>query len=367
MGFFAHPAIGAEGHDNGNYGLMDQQFALQWVQRNIAAFGGDPDRVTIFGESAGGLSIYSHLASPTAEGLFHRAIAQNGAYTGFPHQRQQIVPLATAEGQGTAFATNVGCDNQTTQCLRAASTATLLNKQPGSSYPILDGNVLVQPPGSAFASGQFNHVPVLTGSNHDEYRLQVAQLFGNSLIDAAYPAVTAAFLGRPVVDPRVQQVLSLYPLSNYPPPPGGQSAPLALSAWVTDVIFACSGRNAALLLSSQLAPTYAYEFNDENAPLVAGFPKVQFPLGAYHFSEVQYLFNLGAPASFTADQQQLSDTMIAYWTQFAATGDPNLPGAPSWSPYNALTDQFQSLAPPTPTVESNFDVDHKCSSFWNTL
>ncbi|HXG23223.1 MAG TPA: carboxylesterase family protein, partial [Chthonomonadales bacterium] len=178
LGFFAHLVIDAEGHDNGNYGLMDQQFAFQWVQRNIAAFGGDPDRVTIFGESAGGLSVYSHLASPTAEGLFHRAIAQSGAYTSFQrYQQQRIVPLAAAEAQGTAFAANVGCDNQTAQCLRAASVATLITKQPASSYPILDGDVLVQPPGPAFASGQFNHVPIITGSNHDEYRLFIAQIF----------------------------------------------------------------------------------------------------------------------------------------------------------------------------------------------
>src|SRR5260221_3432264 len=125
---------------------------------------------------------------------------------------------------------------------------------------------------------------------------------------------------------------------------------------------------------SQFVPTYAYEFNDENAPLSFGLVPVSFPFGAYHVAEVQYLFNpnpnldlSGTPAPFTADQQQLSDTMIAYWTQFAANGDPNLPSAPAWSPYNALTDQFQSLAPPTPAVESNFDAEHKCSLFWNTF
>jgi para-nitrobenzyl esterase len=372
LGFFAHPALDAEGHLNANYGLLDQQFALQWVQRNIAALGGDPNRVTIFGESAGGLSVYSHLASRTAAGLFHRAIAESGAYTSFQDYQQLIVPLTAAEGVGTAFAASIGCSSQTAQCLRATSDAALVHAQPPIVYPVLDGVVLIQPPGAAFASGHFNHVPVITGSTHDEFRLQVALTFdyvGNPLSDADYPAATAALLGLPVADPFVQLITQvLYPLSNYPPPPGVQSAPLALGAWVTDGSFACPGRNAAQLLASQHVPTYAYEFNDENAPLNFGLVPASFPLGAYHGAEIQYLFNIfGTPAPFTAAQQQLSDTMIAYWTQFADTGDPNLPSAPAWSPYNALTDEFQSLAPPTPTVESNFDAEHQCSSFWNTF
>jgi para-nitrobenzyl esterase len=115
-------------------------------------------------------------------------------------------------------------------------------------------------------------------------------------------------------------------------------------------------------------PTYTYEFNDENAPLdfyTAG--PASFPLGAYHTSEIQYLFNLlGIPATFTPDQQKLSDTMISYWTQFAKTGNPNSTGAPVWSVYRAQTDEFQSLVPPTPMAESNFFVDHLCS-FWDSF
>src|SRR6202171_4867142 len=109
LGFFAHPAIDAEGHLNGNYGFMDQQFALQWVKSNIAKFGGDPNRVTIFGESAGGQSIYANLASPTAAGLFQRAIAESGAYTEFQDYWDFIVPLATAETAGTSIAASLGC------------------------------------------------------------------------------------------------------------------------------------------------------------------------------------------------------------------------------------------------------------------
>jgi para-nitrobenzyl esterase len=376
LGFFAHPALDVEGHLNANYGLMDQQFALQWVQRNIAAFGGDPDRVTIFGQSAGALSVYSNLASPTAADLFQRAIAESGAYTSFQDYLQSIVHLATAEAEGAAFAAAVGCGNQTAQCLRATSAASLVDAEPTIVYPVVDGTVLTQPPGAALASGQFNRVPVISGSNHDEYRLFVAFFYdyaGHPLTDEEYPAAVAAFLQRP--DPFVQHVLSLYPLTNYPPPPPpflAASAPLALGALGTDVIFACTARNADLFLS-QYVPTYAYEFNDENAPVFwdggnSFISPATFPLGAYHASEIPYLLNIfGVPAPFTPEQQQLSDAMIGYWTQFARTGDPNSPGLPTWSPYNAATDQFQSFVPPAPTVEAGFDADHQCSSFWSTF
>ena len=288
LGFFAHPALDAEGHLNANYGLLDQQFALKWVQRNIAAFGGDPKQVTIFGESAGGLSVYSHLASPTAAGLFRRAIAESGSYTSFQDYQQLILPLADAEAAGTAFATSVGCDDQTAQCLRATSAITLVGAQPDTVYPVVDGVVLTRPPGSAFASGQFNRVPVISGSNHDEWRAFVAlgyDYVGNPLTDADYPAAVAAFVGLPLADPFVGFVLDLYPLSSFPPPPGVVSAPLALGAVGTDAVYACTGLNADQSLS-QYVPTYTYEFNDETAP--SFLPPLSFPLGDVYSMNVKW-------------------------------------------------------------------------------
>jgi para-nitrobenzyl esterase len=384
LGFFAHPALDAEGHLAGNYGLIDQQFALQWVRRNIGAFGGDRNRVTIFGESSGGFSIYSNLASPTAGGLFQRAISESAgaiSFAGhfpFADYAANIVSLANGESFGTSglgavpsgidAAKSVGCTSQTAACLRAVSASTLVLAEPGNVFPFVDGTVLTQPPGAAIGSGQFNRVPVISGSNHDEWRFFVAQQYdlgpSGPLTDADYPTAVEAFLvaGNPLAS--LPTVLALYPLSNYPPLAGfSVSAPLALGALGTDVVFACPARNASLSLS-QYVPTYTYEFHDETAPSI--FPPLSFPPGDYHFVEVLYLFNFGIP--FTSDQQTLSNTMVAYWTHFAKTGTPNSTGLPNWPEYGS-TSEFQSLVAPTPVpgADSVFDTDHKCSTFWDTF
>jgi para-nitrobenzyl esterase len=372
LGFFAQSAIDAEGHLNGNYGLMDQQFALKWVRRNIANFGGDPNRVTIFGESAGGQSVYAHLASPRASGLFRGAIAESGSYAEFQDYFFNVVTLAQAETtgttsvpSGTAIADSVGCTSQTASCLRAVPAATMIAKQPFPLYPFVDGKLLTQTIGAAFANGEFNRVPVIAGTNHDEYRLFVAldfDLIGNPILTSAqYDSASNALWG-----PLGPPVLGLYPFAAYPT--GGQ----ALGASGTDGVFSCPARNVDQALS-KLVTTYAYEFNDENAPPAqsAFGGLLTFPLGAYHSSELQYLFPgidvFGLPTTLSSQQTQLSDAMVSYWTQFAKNGDPNLPGEPLWSPYSASTDEFQSLIPPVPVVESNFDSSHQCSTFWDTF
>src|SRR5262249_2609056 len=220
LGFFAHPALDNEGHPRGNYGLMDQQFALEWVRRNIVGFGGNNQLVTIFGQSAGGVSAYCHLASPAAAGLFQRAIAESGSYSGFTDYLGPIVPVAVGETVGTpavpsgiALATAVGCPSQTAECLRNVPPAKLVGLHLNTFnfvYPFIDGTVLTQTPKAAFASGQFNRVPVISGTNHDEWRLFVAaeyDLSGAPLTNSQYATAVDALFG-PILRPTV---LGLYP------------------------------------------------------------------------------------------------------------------------------------------------------------
>ncbi len=356
LGFLANPALDAEHHPAVNYGFLDQQAALRWVRRNIAGFGGDPRRTTIFGESAGGLSVFSQLASPGGAGLFQRAIVESGGY-------QLTLPsLAASEAQGTALATALGCSGPATAaCLRAVPVASILAQEGSLTTPAVDGTILPQSPGTAFATGQFNRVPVIDGSNHDEYRLFTAidfDLAGGPLTAAAYPAVVTAAVGAAAAP----SVLAEYPLSNY------SSPDLAYAALGTDLVFSCNALAANLALS-RYVPTWAYEFADENAPELY-LPPVSFPYAAAHASELQFLFDAFHPPTQPLDgkEKALAGAMVGYWTTFAATGRPSWQWwpRPGWPAFRPSDNDILSLVPPRPEPDTTFAAFHNCS-FWGSL
>jgi para-nitrobenzyl esterase len=321
----------------------------------------------VFGESAGGLSTFTNLVSPTAKGLFDRAIVESGAYM------LTEPTLAQAQTAGTTFATAVGCNQpnpaDVLTCLRGLSVSTIL----GAAFnpaPNVDGKVLTQSIGPALASGQFNRVPLMNGSNHDEWNLFVAldfDLTGHAVTAATYSGAIAATIAVPPGNPAVALVQAQYPGGSFP------SFDQAVGALGTDAIFACPARFADEL-ASQFVPTYAYEFNDENAP-ENFLPAVSFPYGAAHASEIQYIFPIASPsglglnlpqAPLNANQLKLSDAMVGYWTEFAESGTPNGEGSPHWPRFHRDRQVMQSFVPPTPTTEANFVTTHKCA-FWDQL
>ncbi|ROO33644.1 carboxylesterase [Salinisphaera orenii YIM 95161] len=362
FGFLSHPALDDRGQAVSNYGLMDQQFAFRWVKDNIAAFGGDPDNVTIFGESAGGRSVLAHLVSPAASGLFERAIIQSGA--GLP-----TTDLASAEAEGVAFAEQVGCQSdapeQTTQCLRALSVEEIqsmaLGYQSRQILP-LDGTILTQTLDQALTSGDFNQVPIVSGTNKDENTLFIglAELNSGSALTA--DEYTSQIESRYGDD--AEQVLAAYPLTEYDTPGA------ASSAVTTDSDYVCPALEEARRFS-QYVPLYAYEFIDRTAPAYA--PPVSFDYGAYHTSEIQYLFPLyaggqGTPQALDDAQQALSDDMVGYWTRFADVADPNSDGTPDWPAYAGDAPQYQSLELPEPVTRDIADLAaaHYCD-LWDAL
>jgi para-nitrobenzyl esterase len=395
LGFLAHSGLAAEdpNHVAGNYGLLDQQAALKWVQTNIGAFGGDKTKVTIFGESAGGKSTNFHLLSPGSRGLFSGAIVESGYYS-LPG-----LTLAQAESQGDRYAQAMGCTDSATalSCLRAKSSMDIVNgpattpaQLPGGTFyqddstsltfqPIVDGMFLPDEPAALFASGKQAPVPVLLGANGDE-----GVLFQYPALGPYTPVMTnddyVSALTRRFGATNAAMIAAHYPTSASTSGPDGGTAPDAgggsdaggdggglpapndaLIQISGDAFFACPARQQAKLLSAGASKTFLYRFNG----VLNGTPFAFLMNTSFHSAELPYVFGdkylLGSvpPAS-----QPLVDAIEGYWTQFAKTGDPNGGSNPMWPAYTTAADQNLTL---DTTIGVSTGLEKASCDFWENI
>jgi para-nitrobenzyl esterase len=383
FGFLAHPALDAEGHLSDNYGIMDEQAVLRWVQRNIAAFGGDPGRVALGGQSAGAQDTGVNQISPLSAGLFNRAIYESAPLSGIA-----VRSIGLARGQ--AFAQAAGCPTDASpgaaDCLRALSAAQILQlagtpnaNGPYITGPMLDGTVMPITPITAWTTGRFNRMPVMGGNVQDEqnFTIGITEYFAQPqapITEAQYIAnVTAAYSGPEYSGGpnypagTVDKVLAQYP-PNY-----NNLTPQEVYDLVGTHPGAC--RNVQVdRLWAKWVPVYEYEFNDQAAPyyfpVMPGFT----PLAA-HTIDIQFLFpnwhggvlGVNHPAELSRQEATLSDQLVAAWTNFASTGNPNGKGNSPWPQYTEAAGAPAVLSENVPALSTftlaQWSANHHCD-FW---
>jgi para-nitrobenzyl esterase len=332
LGFLALPALSRESpqHVSGNYGLLDQIAALEWVKRNIRAFGGDPNSVTIFGESAGAGSVACLIASPLARGLFHRAIAESGViFTGSVYLNKSQPGVRSAEEAGSAVFRGDLAALRSKSVLEITAGADLQSDVffgAGSYYgPVIDGWVLPEEPAFTFKGGRQSPVSLIAGTNADEASVFTTALPFQTV--AAYSAVLRARYGD-----EAGKVFSMYPV-YFPFQIRQQTNRL-----LTDSMFLSTARRLVRAQAPRNPQTYLYHFT--RVSLYAQL----YGLGAYHAAEIPYVFNTidlvasTLPTAYNQKDRDLARAMSGAWVRFASTGDPNGGGLPAWPAYTATND-----------------------------